>query len=147
MDIYLVISIGYIHLLALSMGAKDIVNGNNNRAIGSAGKAAAMAAKFVAVDKEGVIHNPFLDEKPTDLFNETRGFINPSGNYSIEIPPEDAEVEVDIKISSISEVDTDAETVSMSLMLQLSWRDPRLDWPKGGPPEGTAFNLPTDLQR
>ena len=48
MDIYLVISIGYIHLLALSMGAKDIVNGNNNRAIGSAGKAAAMAAACAA---------------------------------------------------------------------------------------------------
>ena len=151
MNILLIITIGFIHLLAFSMGAMDTINEDNNRTnFGLAGKVVAkavVAAKFAAVDKEGIIHNPFLDEKPTYLFKETRGFINPTKNYSKEVSPEGTKVSVDITIRGISKVDTDAETISMSMKLGLSWTDSRLNWPKGGPSEGKAFNIPSNLLR
>ena len=140
MNISLVITISYIHLLAFSMGyggyTKYWPNPKKMLDLG-----------YAAMDTEGIIHNPFQSVKPSYFSDETGGFIRAAQNYSKEIAPEDAKVLVDMKIRRLSKVDTDAETISMSLKLELSWRDPRLDWPRGGPPEGKAFNLPTELLR
>ena len=80
----------------------------------------------------------------SETVNETNGFIEVNDTYTRGEPVDNVNVSVNMYLRDISKIDTRAEIVRVDMVLNLTWQDPGLNWPKGGPPVNKSFQFHPD---